>query len=191
MTLNPAVERVVALLRTNGFVARPRPVRLGSIDFDFAAVLTAERGLDLVVVADTAEQSIDRVGRSLAGLSRALDRMASRRPITVVLVGPRPTQAAIDALAVSGRVLAVGTPQGDADVRSATEILSVLLPLNVPDIGSDVGSMWQNLVKGLGNLVAPQVSRPLLEASPHGAEAVRAAMKQLILEALDAEQKPK
>lgn len=188
MTHNPAVERVVTVLRSSGFVVRPQPVRLGAIEFDFAAVMTAEKGLDLVVVADTAEQSIDRVSRSLDGLSRALDRVASRRPITVVLVGPRPAQGDIDTLTRSARVLVAGTPEGDAEAESAGEILAVLLPLRVPDVASESGATWQDLTEKLGGSVSPQVAHPLLEASAQGVEAVRTAMRRLIVEAIEAQQ---
>lgn len=188
MTHNPAVERVVTVLSSSGFVLRPQPVRLGAIEFDFAAVMTAERGLDLVVVADTAEQSIDRVSRSLEGLSRALDRMSSRRPITVVLVGPRPAQGDIDVLARSGRVLVVGSPQGDAEDKSAGEVLSILLPLDVPDVASDVGATWQKLTERLDVAVGPRIAQPLLEASARGVEGVRTAMRGLIVEAIEDQQ---
>jgi ABC-type Fe2+-enterobactin transport system substrate-binding protein len=184
MTLNPAVERVVDLLGAAGFILRPRPVKLGAIEFDFAAVMTAGRGLDLIVVADTAEQPINRVGRALEGLSRALDRLASRRPITLVLVGPRPQQGDVDALSQTARVLLVGSPHGDVDAATAAETLSVLLPLSVPDVESNVGASWQNLAGKLDRAVGSRIARPLLEASTGTAEDVRTAMRELIVDAL-------
>jgi hypothetical protein len=63
------------------------------------------------------------------GVGRALDMVRSRRPLTIVLVGPRLETAALAALARYARVLPIGET---ADTGSIRNWLAVLLPLKLP-----------------------------------------------------------
>jgi hypothetical protein len=111
MTPSQPVVRVTQILVTAGYRSCLMPFTVASIPFEFAALLVgSERSLDLVVVIDTLTESSTRIRQKIESLSRALDVVASRRPLTVVLVGPPPLTLILEALAKVSRVLVVGTP---------------------------------------------------------------------------------
>jgi hypothetical protein len=56
--------------------------------------------------------------------------MSSRRPLTLVLVGPRPDSAALRAMSRFARVLPVGEAADDATLQNG---LAILLPLKLPE----------------------------------------------------------
>ncbi len=114
MTQSQPVIRVVRILTDAGYRTLEMPVTVASIPFEFAALLVgSDRANDLIVVIDTLDDSEARVRQKVEGLSRALDLVASRRPLTTVLVGPSPRPAIIEALARVSRVLNVGSPTGE------------------------------------------------------------------------------
>lgn len=177
---SPAVDRVVEILQVEGYEVRPAPIRIGSLNFDFSAVLTARSGLDLVIIVDTVQQRPERIHDALESLGRALDRLASRRPITVVLVGPPPRQALVEALARTGRVLIVGTPVGQHANQSLRDTLSVLLPLKLPEVSLPSLQSWEELSRRLLDQDEPAVVTPLLEAAADGPNDVRDAMRKVL-----------
>ena len=91
-----------------------------------------------IIVIDTLVDGEARIRQKVEGLSRALDLAASRRPLTVVLVGPPPRPTIVEALARVSRVLTVGTPTGDSADRFLADTLAVLLPLVLPDASEAV-----------------------------------------------------
>jgi hypothetical protein len=182
---SPAVARVVGVLEDAGYEVRPPPTRIGSLTFDFPAVLTAKRGLDLVVVVDTIEEPPQRISNALEGLGRALDRVASRRPITVVLVGPSPRQAVVEALARTGRVLNVGTPLGEHAPEVVREALAVLLPLTLPEVEVPTLQSWDHMAERLLAAHEPEVVSTLLDAAGDATDAVRDAMRSLLAAPLE------
>lgn len=124
------VGRVVQLLETADFRRMPPPLQIAGLEFEAPAVLIgAPPSPDLVVVGDTAVQSIRDLQRIIEGVGRALDVVRSRRPLTLVLVGPRPESKALAALSRHARVLPVGESTDDENL---TNWLAVLLPLRLP-----------------------------------------------------------
>ncbi len=174
---NDPVERVVAMLRNAGYVPRSSPMRVASVDFDFAAILTGGHSLDLVVVVDTLSESSDRFQRKLENLSRALDLVSSRRPITAVLVGPPPRTAAMDGLMRTGRVLVIDSPVGaDAD-GMIQDAIAVLLPLELPKLDDTTTQSWDDMRAGLEATHEVELIGPLLDQAEIDGTAVRQQLR--------------
>jgi hypothetical protein len=153
---------------------------VGSLSFDFAAVLTAERSLDLVVIIDTLEQPPERIHDTLESLGRALDRLSSRRPITAVLIGPTPRQTAVEGLARSARVLVVGAPTGENADQTIREALAVLLPLDLPALSDSTLQSWDEMSQHLTDQHDAAIVTRLLTAAPDGIDAVHNMLRDLL-----------
>src|SRR3546814_11630079 len=76
-----------------------------------------------------AAQGERKVLQQVEGIARALDVMRSRRPLTTIVVGPRPVGKTLEALAQVGRILSVEEATDPAELRDQ---LAVLLPLELP-----------------------------------------------------------
>lgn len=184
MRWSAPVQRVVAMLAEAGYTARTPPLRVGSIPFEFAAMLTAERSLVLIVIIDTLEDPEDRIQQKMDGLSRALDLVSSRRPLTAVLVGPTPRQAVMEALARIARVLPVGTPVEASADDSLRDSLSVLLPLTVPKVREQAAQSWEQVRQRVRDAHPSHDLTPLLDAAMEGSEAVRDVLQVSLAEPL-------
>ena len=187
MTWGAPVQRVVSMLSEVGYQVRPPPLLVGSIPFEFAAALTAERSLVLIVIIDTLEDPEDRIRQKLDGLTRALDLASSRRPLTAVLVGPTPEQAVMEELARIARVLPVGTPAGESADDSLRDSLAVLLPLAVPQVTDQAAQSWGQVCERLRDAHPGDRLTPLLDAATEGSEAVRDALQVFLAEPLQEE----
>ena len=160
MSASPPVDRVISLLAEGNYEALPQPVAVAGIPFEFSAVLAASSSLDLIVVVDTvAESDAASLRRRVEGLSRALDLVESRRPLTVVLVGPEPSADLQLALTRTARVLIAGVPEND---RALREAIAVLLPLEIKT-ATEMPESWRS------------ARTKLLDAHPDAAELVAAA----------------
>lgn len=130
MTETTPVERVARMLEAAEFRRMPTPLLIGGLRFEPpAAFVGASPSPDLVIVGDTATQTARELQRTVEGVGRALDVVRSRRPLTLVLVGPRLESAALAALSRYARVLPVGETADDASLMNW---LAVLLPLKLP-----------------------------------------------------------
>jgi hypothetical protein len=176
MTASQPVERVVAMLQGAGYDRLPQPVEVAGIPFEFSAVMAAKAALDLIVVLDTITESNEASIRlRIEGLGRALDLVESRRPLTVVLVGPEPMPDLHVALTRVARVLAVGVPSEQRDLHQA---LAVLLPLELRTV-AEMPESWQSAREKL--LTAHPAGAEVLDAAKHGAEEVTNAARELLL----------
>lgn len=174
------IARVVSLLEASGYRTLERRIAVGGIPFEFDAVLAGETSLDLIVVAATsAETRNDRLRHRIEGLSRALDLVKSRRPLTVVLVGPSPGLALTHALARVSRVLVTGASTGDSADDEARDALAVLLPLRLSTGGEAVES-WAGVREALIAAHRGTGIAALFEAAPHGASAVSNALHDML-----------
>jgi hypothetical protein len=186
MTQNQPVTRVVDILTNAGYHQRTTPVTVASVRFEFAALLLgSDRANDLIIVIDTLVDSEVRVRQKVEGLSRALDLVASRRPLTVVLVGPPPRPTIVEALARVSRVLTVGTPTGDNADRFLADTLAVLLPLSLPDVSESVVDPLGEVRRQLPTDIDQDALVPLFAAAPRGTEAVQEALRELLEASLD------
>ena len=187
MTPSQPVSRVVNLLTTAGYRQRETPVTVASVPFEFAALLVgSERALDLIVVIDILTEPEVRIRQKIEGLSRALDLIASRRPLTIVLVGPPPRAMIVEALSRVCRVLSVGTPTGaDADT-SVSDALAVLLPLDVPGATESVVDPFGEVRRHLQPTEHEEEVALILSSALDGPETVKQTLRTLLLEPLNA-----
>lgn len=150
MTTTP-VERVAQLLEGARYKRMATPLEIGGLEIDAsAAFVGTPPSPDLIVVGDTLEQTPRRMQQAIEGVGRALDMMGSRRPLTLVVVGPRPESAALTALSRHARVLPVGEL---ADESSLANWLAVLLPLTLP--AANTGRAEAAIDKLLGSVEDP------------------------------------
>lgn len=130
MTETTPVEHVARVLEMAQFQRMPIPLQIASLKFEVpAAFIGTSPSPDLVVVGDTATQTARELQRMVEGVGRALDVVRSRRPLTVVLVGPRLESTTLAALSRYARVLPIGETTDDENLRNW---LAVLLPLKLP-----------------------------------------------------------
>jgi hypothetical protein len=156
-----------------------QPVDVGGIPFKFSAMLAGTDSLDLVVLVDTVEDGPEeRIRQEVDGLARVLDVAGSRRPLTVVLIGPRWRELTERAIARVARVLVCEVVVGGDAKAALRDALAVLLPLDVdveptPDTSSE---FWPNVRSRLEAAVDDGDLRAVLAMAPKGTELVRDAM---------------
>lgn len=177
------LETVLSQLKTADFHELPVPLRIAGADFHFeAAAVGTGVSHDLVVVV-TSKTPIQRLTRLMAGLSRALDHLASKRPITLIRLGETPSHRERDELEGHGRLLLVGDDEpSEADVKRA---IAVLTPLVLPTTQSGGKDPMAEVRKALGpNAISPE-HIVLVDAASSGAEAVRDSLKNYIDDVFD------
>ncbi|MDR6955510.1 hypothetical protein J2X65_004890 [Ancylobacter sp. 3268] len=176
MTTTTPVERVAKALETAKFRRMPLPLQIAGLAFDVpAAFVGVPPSPDLVVVGDTTVQSARDLQRTVEGVGRALDVVRSRRPLTLIVVGPRPESKSITALSRYARVLPVGE---SADEASLGNWLAVLLPLSLPEPVEARGlDSLEQLRAG-----ADPLTHELIDLARAGAPAVGARFAELVEE---------
>jgi hypothetical protein len=180
------VSRVVNLLTTAGYRQRETPLIVASVPFEFAALLVgSERALDLIVVIDTLTEPEVRIRQKVEGLSRALDLVASRRSLTIVLVGPPPRAVIVEALSRVSRVLSVGTPTGAGADLSLSDALAVLLPLELADASESVADPFGEVRRRLKHTQHEKDVGMIFSAALDGPETVKQTLRTLLREPLD------
>jgi hypothetical protein len=183
MTATTPVERVAGILEAASYRCIQTPLSLAGMHFDFpAAFIGTGTSPDLILVADTAFDTAQRILQRVEGVARALDVMASRRPLTTILTGPRPRAEIMNTMSRVCRVLAIGVPDQDDQDDNIRNWLAVLLPLELPEPG-------ESAVDSIGNLTGPDDTDPvttaLIDASREGAEEVERRLTTLVSEPLD------
>ena len=168
MTTGLPAERVAALLVGAGYRRIDMPLHVAGLTFDIAgAFVGVGHSADLVLIGDMAADGERKVVQQVEGIARALDVMRSHRPLSTIIVGPRPIGKTLETLAQFGRILAVEQALDPAEHRDQ---LAVLLPLELPATLSadrDLG--------GEDAFILPDapLAEALMEASKFGEEAVR------------------
>ncbi len=170
------------LVREGGYRALPQPFKIGSQSFDFTSALIAgDRANDLVIVVELKGGAADDlVTRRLLALTRALDVLHSKRPVTVVLTTGQPSSEAVKSISRVCRVLMVGNPVGPHALDAVRDWLAVLLPLTQP-AAADVMLDWE---ADLRRTAAATAGGPLMEAliaaAPQGQESVELVLSNRI-----------
>jgi len=168
-------DRVVEILvEEGGYRALPRPFKVGSQSFDFTHALVAgERANDIVIVielrGDTAD---DAVIRKILALTRALDVLHSKRPVTAVLTSGQPRSETVQSISKVCRVLSVGAPSGPDAMDAVRDWLSVLLPLAQPSAVDMVIDWEADLRAATPEGVKGVLMEALIKAAPAGQDAV-------------------
>lgn len=168
MTAAMPSERVADILVNSGYRRLGPPLQVAGLTFDVAAAFVGiGHSADLVVIGDMAADGERKVLQQVEGIARALDVMRSHRPLTIVIVGPRPVGKTLEALAQVGRILPVEEAVDPAGLRDR---LAILLPLELPatlmadrDLGADEAL----------SLPDDPLASDLLEVSKLGEEAVK------------------
>lgn len=128
--MHSGIDKVLGVLQAAGFEQLPKPLTVADVAFDFdAAVMGTGVSHDLVVVASV-DTSPRRLVRLVASLSRTLDQVGSRRPVTLILLGEPQDVDAVADLGRHARLIAIEstTPTVD-EIRRA---VAVLMPLTLP-----------------------------------------------------------
>jgi len=187
VNLQTPTTMVVELLEANGFQRVSSPLQVGTISFNLQCVLAGTRSSsELVVVEDRVEQPDEGIlRRQVDALSRALDVIRSTRPLTLVLVGPRPSDVAVRALTRTCRVLHVGTPTSADDSAALRDALAALLPLSIPTHEVLTTHPLSMLKSRLGGASEPWVDE-ILVASETGVNAVTEALAVWLEDGLEA-----
>jgi hypothetical protein len=182
MNATTPVERVKELLRGSGYRQLSEPLSIAGLTFDMpAAFVGAHPSPDLILVADTAFETDERILRKVEGVARALDVARSRRPLTTILVGPRPTSQVLDAMTKVSRVLPVGAFDEDLET-SLHNWLAVLMPLGLPEPSDVVTDPLAEIVSRSGDL-RPEVAS-LVHLAPQGAEVINKRLQDMLFNAL-------
>jgi hypothetical protein len=165
------------MLEGAGYGRMPHPTEVAGIPFEFSAVVVATSGLDLIVVIDTIAESDEAdIRLRVEGLTRALDLVDSRRPLTVILVGPEPMPELQLALTRVARVLTAGVSNEERALRRG---IAVLLPLEVQTV-TEMPESWQTARQQLVRTF-PRGAE-VVQASKLGPDAVVDAMRAYLLE---------
>jgi hypothetical protein len=201
------VSGVVKRLEAAGYQALSTPFKIASVDFEFTAALrgTAGRGLDLVLIIDTAigeygDRDAAKVRQRVEALSRALDITGSRYVLTVILVGAS-LRGDIETLSATCRVLTIehasldgrGRPSSDAAGEALDDHIRVLLPLDLR--ADDTADALESdpvgeLLSALPQTLDSQLVRSISQASISGEDAVTLALGKRLEEVLSEEAQP-
>lgn len=168
MTAATPSERVADILVNSGYRRIGAPLQVAGLTFDVAAAFVGVgRSADLVVIGDMAADGERKVLQQVEGIARALDVVRSHRPLTIVIVGPRPVGKTLEALAHVGRILPVEEAFDSSDLRDR---LAILLPLELP------ATLMADRDLGAGEALSlpdDPLAADLLEVSKLGEEAVK------------------
>lgn len=152
----------------------PKPFKVGSLSFDFTHVLVAgQKANDLVLVIDLKSDAADDVAiRKVLALTRALDVIGSRRPVTAVLTSVQLGPTTVRSMSNVCRVLPLGAPAGPSATDAVRDWLSVLLPLKQPN-AEELQVEWERDLRGkVSQDVRGDFLEALVVAAPQGKVAV-------------------
>jgi hypothetical protein len=180
---SPAVTRVLSVLESADYNLFGEELLVAGIPFRFPAVLARDISLDLVVIVDRIDEPDDeRLLERIVALGRALDVAGSRRPLTVVLVGPPPELRITHALRDVARILRVSEGQGEIANQELLDALGALLPLRVAADPEQNEETWPALRLALLSTRSEEDTAALIKASTGGPAQVENALKKLFSE---------
>ncbi len=150
-------------------------MRIVNLEFDFEAVFVApddQYALVLVVEVPTLDDSaLDTLRRRLDRLSLALTRAESLRPVTLVLVTPKASPRALDAIRPLARIVVVSqVDQSEDDLTNALREFRPLL--SVAPASSEAVS--DALTRHLGAATADPEVKSLRRAAARETKAAKA-----------------
>jgi hypothetical protein len=182
-------DRVLDILvREGGYRELPKPFKVGSIPFDFTHALVAgERANDLVIVIELKGDTFDDgVIRKIMALTRALDVMRSKRPVTAVLTSGQPGTETVQSISRVCRVLPIGAPTGPYATSAVRDWLSVLLPLTQQPSFETLLDWEADLSATTTASMEGEFMEALIDAAPRGKEAVETVLADTITKSVDA-----
>lgn len=173
------IGRIISMLLDAGYRSVSTPLVIGGLKFDFpAALVGTEPSPDLILVADTAFEQEEHLVAKLEGAARALDVARSKRPLTVVITGPRPSSSNLEIMSRVCRVLPTGTLLDKDRDGSLRNWLAVLLPLSLPEVHAPIAGAPEQVSK-LGAGLDQEVAE-LVVLAKQGTRAVQAQLHKII-----------
>lgn len=168
MTTSESVVEI--LVREGGYRELSRPLKIGSLSFDFAHALVAgEKANDLVIIIELKGDTVDdAVIRKVLSLTRALDVLRSRRSLTAVLTSGQASPETVQSISRVCRVLSVGAPSGPGAMNVVRDWLSVLLPLAQPPPVETLVDWERDLRQSIPGSAAGTLLEQLLGSAPLG-----------------------
>jgi len=182
-------DRVLDILVKEGSYSQlPRPFKVGSLSFDFTHALVAgERANDLVIVIELKGDTVeDGVVRKVMALTRALDVMRSKRPVTAVLTSGQPRAETIQSISKVCRVLPVGAPSGPDAISAVRDWLAVLLPLAQQPAVETLFDWEGDLAVAMATSAKGEFVDALISEAAHGKDAVETVLAEAINRSADA-----
>ncbi|NEU96928.1 hypothetical protein [Bradyrhizobium uaiense] len=180
-------ERVVEILvGEGGYRLLPKPLKIGSLSFDFTHSLVAEsKANDLVIVVELkGDTSEDVITRKVLAFTRALDVLQSRRSVTAVLTSGQPSPELVQSIVSVCRVLSIGAPTGPRAVEVVRDYLSVLLPLVQPPAVETMidweGDVRRAVSSLSGSFTLDELLGPALEDRESVEDVLRGKISQII-----------
>ncbi|WP_156409355.1 hypothetical protein [Mycobacterium sp. Root265] len=175
-----AIESVLEVLTDADFERLPKPLMVAGASFAFdAAVKGTRTSNDLVVVA-TNETPAPHIARLLSALSRTLDQVRSRRPVTLILLGLNANTQPMASLEMHARVLTIAS--ASPDVHEIRRAIAVLLPLTLPDRTSSGEPPLTVVARKLGSSLSDE-HKQFIDAAQIGPNAVQERLRRFIDEA--------
>ncbi|MDO8421423.1 MAG: hypothetical protein Q7S99_04615 [Parvibaculum sp.] len=181
-------DRVLDILvREGGYRQLPKPFKIGSMSFDFTYALVAgERANDLVIIVELKGDTVDEgVTRKIMALTRALDVMRSKRPVTAILTSGQARTETVQSISKVCRVLPVGAPTGPYAISAVRDWLSVLLPLTQPPAVEALLDWEADLRAATVSSAKGKFMDALIGAAEYDKEAVEAVLADAITRAVD------
>lgn len=176
-------DRVLEILvDEGGYRELPKPFKVGSLSFDFSHVLVAgDKANDVVIIVELkADSADDAVIRKILALTRALDVMRSKRPVTAVLTSGQLRPEMVQTTSRVCRVLPVGAPAGPNALNAIRDWLSVLLPLRETSSVQTVLDWEGDLRAQIPMSVKGAWLDELLKLAPQGKQAVEDSLARVI-----------
>jgi hypothetical protein len=175
--MNASVDSVLQVLEDVGYRRLPKPLIVAGSTFDFdAAAKGTGVSHDLLVLA-TSNTSQHRLVRLLSALSRTLDQVESRLPISLVLIGEAFDASTVGELEELSRVLIIESEAPRPDqIRRA---IAVLLPLDLPTEQSLGQPPLSVVTEHLGAALTDEHVR-FIEAARAGSDEVRESLRTYI-----------
>lgn len=175
-----SAETILAVLVEAGFERLPKPLIVAGSTFDFDAAASGTGvSHDLVVVA-TGDARPRRLAQMLSALSRTLDQVNSKRPVTLVMSSATPDASSVADLERHARVLRIASD--DPEPEEVRRAVAVLMPLVLPAATSRGSDPLSEVAK----LIGPSASKEhqaLIDSAKSGPDAVRDALRRYIDEA--------
>ena len=171
------VETVLAVLASVGFQPLPKPLVVAGTTFEFDAAATGTGVSHDLVVVGGQDAEADRLTQLLSGLSRSLDRLRSCRPVSLVLLGPRPDPIILSRLENHARVILIKSEEPTAE--EARDAIAIFLPLHLPSDRQVSVAPVEELLGNLGESASYE-HRQIIGFASSGPEAVREALRRYV-----------
>lgn len=183
-----SVNHVVNRLEEAGYVSQQMPLLIASIDFKFSGLLVGKSSShELIVCLSSYDSNGFDIGRNLQNLARALDYVASKRPLIAIIVGPELESELIESLSKVARVLSVSLEEQEN--QALDDILAVLLPLELPDVNELNVDALVELAKYFEGDMEDEFPSVIMHFADMGSRSVRDALNNFLTQVLQEEEK--